>query len=139
MANHNPKPIVKNKSKKGCPSPNPKGNTANDRPVVKKQYQILSHAYIAEIGNILLTGNLPELKKIIDEREDGKRTVLEIWIASCAYKAIIKGEVDPIMRLLDRFVGKVPDQLEVHAVKDRTVTIEFVESDGNGNPVTTIL
>jgi len=48
-----------------------------------------------------------------DELKNYNKTVLEVWLASGAAKAIQSGDYSRLTVLLERLIGKVPDKVEV--------------------------
>lgn len=75
-----------------------------------KEVRRLTKEQVAEIGTLILTGNLEKLQSIKDEKS---ASVLKIWFASVAIKAISRGDAHSLSVILDRIVGKVKDQLEL--------------------------
>ena len=80
---------------------NPRGAGAHNKDV--KAIRRLTHEEIAEIGSLILDGNL---KRLTEVRDDKNSTVLKVWICSVAIIAINKGDAQALNALLDRIVGK---------------------------------
>ena len=99
------KPPKESRFKKGT-SPNPLGAGAHKNGRVSTNLKRLCAKELNEIGDLILMGDIPALKKIIDEKESG-HSVLKVWVATCAYKAMAKGEVGDMETLLNRFIGRV--------------------------------
>lgn len=93
-------------------SGNPKGAAAHNPEV--KLIRKLTHADVAEIGALILTGDMPALLKI---KDDPKTTPLKMWIAAVAIKGISRGDASALNALLDRIAGKVKDQVH-HIISD---------------------
>ena len=106
---------------------NPKGAGAH----IPAKVNLLTQKEVQEIGSAILKHDLEGLKEIIDTRETSGRSVIMIWIASIAYRAIIKGEVGALETLLNRFVGKVPDKIAYTDAdgEDSKITIELVDAE----------
>jgi len=60
------------------------------------------------LGSLVLEGDLTALKKI---KEEKKASVLKVWFASVAVKAIGKGDARALSTILDRIVGKPKEHL----------------------------
>lgn len=82
---------------------NPLGGAAQD-PVIR-QLRRMTRADVAEVGQLIVAGNLPELMKV---HEDPTATVLKVWMAAIAIKAINKGDADALNKLLEQIMGRVP-------------------------------
>lgn len=113
MANPNPAP---HRRFKPGQSGNPKGNAL---PPVVKTIRHLTHAHIAEIGTLILNGDVPALREVVqsikspDPGVSKKYTAMQVWFATCALKAIAKGDVYALNAFLDRVVGRVRQEIEV--------------------------
>jgi hypothetical protein len=103
----NPKPGPGKRFKKGNKA-NPLGAGAHNKEL--KSIRRLSQEDIAEIGNLILEGNLDKLKEV---RSNPASTVLKVWICSVAINAINKGDPSALNVLLDRIVGKVKDNISL--------------------------
>lgn len=100
------KPPVHSQFKKGQ-SGNPGGVPAD--PVLKAIKRMTAHE-VAEIGTLLLEGNLAALEKAAKAPDS---SVLKVMLASVAAKAIKKGDHTALDTLLNRFIGKVPNPVEL--------------------------
>lgn len=86
---------------------NPLGAKAHDAAL--RTVRKLTKLELSEMGTLILDGNLDDLKKVT---EDKKSSVLKVWIATVAMKAISKGDMHSLNQLLDRIVGKVREHVE---------------------------
>jgi hypothetical protein len=124
------KPPKKNQIKKGEVR-NPNGARAHHK-IAEGSMRKLSQREVEELGSALLQGDVSALKDIIDTREEKGRSVLMVWVASVAYRAIIKGEVGPLEVLLNRFVGRVSEKID-HTTNGNDIEsgmlVKFVKSD----------
>lgn len=66
----------------------------------------LSQAEINRIGDLVILGNLAELKKTAS---DPNAPVLAVMLASISVKVIEQGDMDLLNKLLDRLVGKIKE------------------------------
>jgi hypothetical protein len=64
----------------------------------------LTTAQIISVAQLLTTQNLAALQAVA---KDPDSTVLRVWFAAVAAKAIAKGDVAPLSMLLDRLIGRV--------------------------------
>lgn len=119
----NPNPGPGKRFKKGVVT-NPKGAGAHNPDV--KAIRRLTQADVADIGSLILEGNVEKLKEV---QIDPTTTVLRVWICSVAIKAINRGDAQALNALLDRIVGKAKDVLEFtgNVQSDVKVTKEKVK------------
>lgn len=103
----NTKPTNPKKFQKGNCA-NPRGAGAHNKEV--KVIRRLTHDDIAEIGSLILDGNVEKLKEI---QTNPATTVLKVWMCSVAIKAINKGDAQALNALLDRIVGKPKESLNL--------------------------
>lgn len=103
----NKKPPVEHQIKKGEVR-NPLGAGAHN-PVVKALRR-MSQDDIAEIGTLIVGGQIDKLKDVAFNPES---TVLQVWIAAVAIKAIEKGDAQALSIILDRIAGKVKENVDV--------------------------
>jgi hypothetical protein len=68
-----------------------------------KAMRQLTYAEIAEVGSLILQGNLERLKEI---RNNPESSVFKVWVCSIAINAINKGDATSLNVILDRIVGK---------------------------------
>lgn len=87
---------------------NPNGGRPPDW--ITKGLKVLTRKQLKEIIEVVITGNLEDLQKI---GKNKKSTALQIWIASVAVKAIQKGDVMSLDKLLDRCIGKVKEEIDI--------------------------
>lgn len=95
---------------------NPRGGGAHDPD--KKIIRRLTQVQVAEVGSLILDGNLDELRRIIGDPKEGvppaaDASPLKIWFATVALKGISKGDMHSLSIFLDRVVGKVKDKIEL--------------------------
>jgi hypothetical protein len=102
MANPNPSP--KTRIKKGEVR-NPKG-TNMWASVAAFNLRRLSQAEINKIGDLVILGNLDQLKKTA---RDPNAPVLAVMLAAISVKVIESGDMDLLNKLLDRLVGKIKE------------------------------
>ena len=105
-------------------SGNPLGAAVHNPEV--KAIRRLTQADVADIGSLILEGNVEKLKEV---QMDPTTTVLRVWICSVAIKAINRGDAQALNALLDRIVGKAKDVLEFtgNVQSDVKVTKEKVK------------
>jgi Family of unknown function (DUF5681) len=105
-------------------SGNPKG-----RPVFSpesKEIRALSHQSVAEMGSMVLKGDIEGIQAIA---KDTKATVLKVWMASIIVKAINRGDVTVLNAFLDRVVGKVKERVQITGDPDAPLSIGVFSSD----------
>lgn len=83
-------------------------------PRTLEDIQDLTSNQLIQIATLLTTQNLAALQAVA---KDPSASVLKVWFASVAAKAIAKGDMQALNALLDRIVGKVTTPLEVTATK----------------------
>jgi hypothetical protein len=89
----------------------------------------MTHDDVAEIGQLIVEGNLEKLQAV---KDDKNASVLKVWMCSVAIKAISRGDATALNALLDRIVGKVKDKVEVTSnnkteLSTETFKIEFID------------
>lgn len=114
------KHLVKHRYKPG-ESGNPKGRPKNPIPDALKKMTKQSYRRIIRIA---VKGNVDALGEII---ENEKSSVLEVAVAKCLVVAIQKGDYGTIEQIVQRIVGKIPDELNVNS-KNITLTGKLDES-----------
>lgn len=86
---------------------------------VATKYRKLTQHELMVIGQAVIDGDIPALEEIVKNAKaadpERRPTVLQVFIASCFLKAIKKGDVDALNKLLDRFVGRVPVAINLNA------------------------
>lgn len=92
-------------------SGNPNGSRAHDpeKQAIKK----LTQAELSEIANLVLKGDVEELREL---KDNDKETVLKRMVASVAIRIISKGDMFAFDTLLDRLIGKVKKQVDVSGI-----------------------
>lgn len=96
----NPNPNKSTRIKKGQVL-NPRGGAAHNPEI--KALRRMSNIQLAEVGTLLLEGNLERLREI-KKKEIG--SAIQIWIATLVVHAIEHNKIDVLDCLLDRIVGK---------------------------------
>jgi hypothetical protein len=89
-------------------SGNPEGGRKHN-PVMRK-LKALTNEQVAEIGTLILEGNLPELQAIA---KDDTAPALKVLIASVVAKAMQRGDAHALNIILDRIAGKVKERIEL--------------------------
>lgn len=122
MARGNPNPSPKTRIKKGEVR-NPKGAGAHNPEL--REIRNLTKKELVDLGNLVIKGDLPALKKIADAKKGVP--VLTIWLAKICVKGIERGDVAALDILLNRLVGKVKDETlmtaEISAAPQIIVTL----------------
>ena len=105
-----PKPHLKQYAFKKGNNANPLGGGAHNKELrmVKK----LTAAELEEILSSVLKGDVANLKRV---QSDPTSSVLHVWAASVAIKAINGGTTLPFDALLNRMIGPVKQSVEVTA------------------------
>lgn len=86
---------------------NPKG-----RPKLtdeEKAVRNLSREQFLDVANLLISKSFEDLQKILDAPET---PALMTWIIRVILLNAERGEYDPLDKLLNRLIGKVPDKIE---------------------------
>ncbi len=112
-----PKEAEPYKFKKGQ-SGNPLGRRANPIPNALKNLTLQQYRRIIKA---VVKGNYDEIVRII---EDPKTSGLELGLAKCFKIAIDRGDYDTIEKMLQRIVGKIPDEVNVNS-RNLTVTAKL--------------
>jgi hypothetical protein len=92
---------------------NPNGGRAHYQGRVSSSFKRLTADEVRDIGSAILSNDTLALRAII---KDPKNSVLKVWVASCAFKAITKGDANTLEILLNRFVGRVKEDIQINAV-----------------------
>lgn len=93
---------------------NPEGARSHNPEL--KRLRRLTKLELAEIGSALLKGNVREIEAIIEDSDlnpDSKHSAIKVWIAGIALRGIRQNEMGTLDGILDRLVGKVPDEIEL--------------------------
>jgi hypothetical protein len=104
---------------------NPRGGGAHNPSL--KAVRRLSQMQIAELGTMILEGNIDSLKAV---EKDPAASVLKVMIASVSIKAINKGDHSALAAILDRIVGKPKQVVEMSGAEGgpiETVTMTSEE------------
>ena len=106
---------------------NPLGGAAHNPE--KKKIKKLTEDQLVEVMNLILTSDHKSLNDIIAENP----TVLKTWIASAVHKGIKRGELGPLLAILERVVGKVKDQsvVDMNFGDNKKIEVEVVTADKN--------
>ena len=104
---------MRNKSMVGRPIQkgqvlNPLGGRAHNPEL--KLLRRMSNAEIAQIGTLVLDGNVDGLKALV---QDKNSSVLRVWMSTVALKAIQKGDAHALSIILDRIAGKPKEFIEL--------------------------
>lgn len=94
--------------KKGAPSANPEGARLHN-PIAKALRNLTIETF-REVIEVVLTGNLAQLEKIV---KDPKTSALQVGVAMAFHRALKAGDYATIERIAERIVGKIPDELKV--------------------------
>lgn len=84
-------------------SGNPKGRPVGIKTALKK----LTKESLEDVANLVIERKIKELRALVKSKTE---PVLKVWIASIAMKAIDKGDMDSLDKLLNRLIGKVRDE-----------------------------
>lgn len=103
----NTKPPMGKRFEKGNKA-NPLGAGAHN-PILRAVKR-MTQAEVAEVGSLLLDGNLEKLAAVKDDRD---ASVLKVWMCSIAITAIKKGDAQALNALLDRIVGKSKETVHI--------------------------
>jgi hypothetical protein len=102
--------MVKPKRKAPTPTGRPKGAKNKLTPYMAA-VQRLTAAQVAELGSLLITHDVTELEKVAKDRS--YYTVLQVWFAKIAVRAMREGDSMALDRLLDRVVGRSKEYIEL--------------------------
>jgi len=75
------------------------------------QFKTLDKTVVRNIVNIVSTGNVSELQKIVHNPE---APALLVAFAACMVRMINKGDIDGIETMIQRVVGKVKDEVDMN-------------------------
>jgi len=122
---------MQNKSKTRGLTPFKKGQSGNPlgaqlhNPDLKT-LRALTPQEFADIAGLILRQNVDAMREII---QDKNSSTLKVWIASCAVKAIAKGDITVLDVLLNRMIGKVPQKTELTGQDGQPLTfVAIVEA-----------
>ena len=103
------KNLEKGRFKKGVVT-NPLGAGAHNKEL--KAVRALTHKEVGEVATMILQGNLAGLRAI---KDDSNASALKVWFAAVAVKGITRGDYTALGALLDRILGKVPEQYKIES------------------------
>lgn len=101
------KPPREHSFKKGQVA-NPRGAGAHNPAM--RELKNLTRSELVQVGNMIIKGTHRELKALV-KNEDA--TVLQRMLASVAKRVVDTGDNGPLETLLNRFIGKVKDEVEM--------------------------
>lgn len=87
-------------------SGNPRGAGAHNHEL--KAIRRLTKEDVATVGALILEGNLDRLKEV---SKDPNASVIKVWFASVAIKAISRGDPSALNIILNRIIGRVPEEI----------------------------
>lgn len=91
-------------------SGNPEGGRAHN-PIRRALRNLTVESY-REVINLVCTGNPDALRELI---EDPKTSALQVGVGIAFLKAMKAGDYATIERIVERIVGKIPDELNVNS------------------------
>lgn len=91
-------------------SGNPAGGQKHN-PIAKALKNLTVESY-RDIIKAACTGNVDYLRAMV---KNPKMSALQVGVANALAKAIERGDVEVIERLVSRIVGKIPDEINVNA------------------------
>lgn len=103
------KPHLKPPWKKGQ-SGNPKGRPKGSVSVIPHALREISLPIFREVIETVLKGNMAALNAII---EDPEAPVIKVAVAKSFRKALKAGDYSTVERIIERIVGKIPDELNL--------------------------
>lgn len=123
--------IIAEKSVKKRGRPFEKGNDGGPgrppTPAAVKRMRKFTQMQLDDVGAVILEGNRAELKRIVADKDS---SVLKVWVAKIALRALYTGDMELLNAVLDRFVGKVKDRMEVTGVTAATQVNVNIPSNG---------
>lgn len=102
--------LVKHRFKPGQ-SGNPEGGRAHNKEI--KRIKHLTQDQIAELGSLLLAGNVEGIKSVVTDKD---ASALKVWFATIIMKGITKGDPLILNTFLDRVVGKIPERVQAEHI-----------------------
>lgn len=106
---HSTKHLAAYQFKPGQPSANPSGRPKSPIPDALKK---MTKQSFRRIIRAVVKGNIDQLNKMVT---DPKASALEVAVASSFMKAISRGDYATIEHILQRIVGKIPDEIVVRS------------------------
>jgi hypothetical protein len=88
---------------------NPLGGNAHNP--VKRQLKKITTETLAQVFNEMLAVEPSKIHEVVNNEP----TVLKNYIASCIQKGMAKGDIGPLMTLLERMVGKVKENVQIES------------------------
>lgn len=105
-------------------SGNPEGARRHN-PVLRAIRRITQESY-AEVVELIMTGTVDELKEVLT---DPKATAVQKLLARAFLEATEKGQMGTLERLLERLIGKVPDNINLVSKTIRPLSEKLTEAD----------
>lgn len=109
MANHSPTPPPEHYRFKKGQSGNPSGMAKHDNDI--RKIKRLTNKELAEVANIVIKGDVDELRAIV---ANPKSTVLAVMMGAVAIKIIEKGDMHSLDILLNRLLGRVKENVKIN-------------------------
>lgn len=112
MANPNPKPPPKHGQIKKGEVRNPIGGRAHNplQQLLSLRTKKITIDRFREIIELVVSGNIKELTELIKHPQT---PVLQIGLATAFLKAMKAGDYSTIERMIERLVGKIPEQINL--------------------------
>ncbi len=114
--------LKKHQFKKG-ESGNPKGSVPN--PALRALRRLTQETY-REVIELVLTGNLTDLKKMAENPET---PAIQVGVAAAFMKAIKNGDYAVIERIAERIVGKIPDVINVNSNNNTSLALGVIDRE----------
>ncbi len=107
-------------------APNPAGRPKD--PPEMRRLKNLTKQELVDVGNIIVKGNMDDLKNI---KGDPEASVLKTMIAAIAARVIRQGDMHALNVLLDRLIGKVKDEVRnEHHISNLPMVTVTLPSNG---------
>jgi hypothetical protein len=74
----------------------------------------LTSVEVAEIGTLMLEGNIEKLQALATDKE---ASVLKVWIAALIVKSMNKGDSTTFNAIMDRIVGKPKERIDINSTE----------------------
>jgi Family of unknown function (DUF5681) len=105
-------------------SGNPEGGRKHN-PIMRR-LKALTNEQVAEIGTLILEGNLPQLQAIA---KDDTAPALKVLIASVVAKAMQRGDAHALNIILDRIAGKIKERIELTGDPQKPIGLTVVSNE----------
>jgi hypothetical protein len=100
---------------------NPKGAGAHKRNVLKQEFRKLTEEQVRQVLTLVLTCRPENF-----EKEIGKNpTVLKAWLGAVALKGIRRGDIVPLLAILDRVIGRVKATVSVESFNGPQIVVSL--------------